>query len=131
MFNKIERTKSGKLCDASASHGRGYEQKRDLLHCLLQELQCAGSSPTWAWILGNNHIIRVRSKLLCALRQIQNYKGINSELRPLELFYAIVYDVGIPVNEKNAEGPAPVRSGSLYTKTPLVIQVLVLCQSGH
>jgi hypothetical protein len=41
----------------------------------------------------------VSSELLRALRQVQNYKGVDSELRFLELFYATVYDVGIPVDE--------------------------------
>jgi hypothetical protein len=101
-FNEIERPKSGKLCHGFTARSRGHEQKRDLLHCLMEELQCTRSFPAWAWILGDNHIIRVGAELRCALRQVQNYVGVDSELRFFELFQTIVHDVCIAVDEKDA-----------------------------
>ncbi|MGB7140184.1 MAG: hypothetical protein WA857_05565 [Candidatus Acidiferrum sp.] len=59
------------------------------------------SFQTGTGVLGNHHIVGLGVKPLATLREIQNKIGVHDELRPFQLFQAILYDFSIAVDEKD------------------------------
>jgi hypothetical protein len=70
-------------------------------------------------------------KPLRTLSQVQNEIGADSESRLLELFQAVVYDVRLAVDKKDAQRTAPMRGRPFRTETLQIRLDCVLRQSCH
>ncbi len=119
-FDAVENTVSGQLRERFTCQPSRHKEKRNLPYSLMKELQTLWASPTRAWELGHHDLIRLGAKLLRALLQGRNGVGADDELRFRELLQAVVYDLRIVVNEKDADMAEPVRGPDLRPETDQV-----------